>query len=416
VADERATNALRETRFAVTASRSLNTPLRIGFDGHAFTSPAGGVRRYAHELARALAELGGGLEIVAVGVPDSSGLPRGVEARAATGWLPTNFGWSIDGLPRAVRKLAVDLFHAPAYTAPLWGVHPLVLTIHDVSYERHPEWYPYAVDPVRRWFYRRSAQTADVVVTDSEFSRLEVEAAYGISRDRLHVVPLGVGRPFQPDGHDHPAASQRPGLPPTILHVGDLHPRRNVGVLLEALALLRARHPDFGTTELVLAGTDRGSIAGLAARAKELSMAAAVRFVAAPEDAAVVRLMQQATVFAYPSLYEGFGLPVLEAMACGVPVIASTAASIPEVVGDAGLLVDPRDVRAWSQALASVLTSPERAGDLRKAGLSRAATFTWSRTAAQTLEVYRSVLGAPRTRGFDRISSREASTRAIGHP
>jgi glycosyltransferase involved in cell wall biosynthesis len=391
-------------------------PLRIGLDGHAFSSPAGGVRRYAHELSRALVGLNADVEVVGVGASDANGLPRGVEAVAAIGLLPTNFGWSIDGLPRAVRKLDVDVFHAPAYTAPLWGVHPLVLTIHDVSYERHPEWYPYAIDPLRRWFYRRSAQIADVVVTDSEFSRLEVEAAYGVSRDRLHVVPLGVGTPFQLDGRDQSAGSRQPGSAQTILHVGDLHPRRNLGVLLDALALLRARHPELGTTELVLAGTDRGSVAGLEARANELGVAAAVRFVSAADDAALVTLMRHATVFAYPSLYEGFGLPVLEAMACGAPVIASIAASIPGVVGNAGLLVDPHDPRAWSEALASVLTSPERAGDLRKAGLSRAATFTWSRTAAQTLEVYRSVLAAPRPRGFDRISSREASGRAIGHP
>ncbi len=417
VADERAIEADREKRLAVWAARtSLDMPLRVGLDGHAFTSPAGGVRRYVHELTRALVELDAGLEVVGVGAPDANRLPPGVEARVASGWLPTNLGWSIDGLPRAIRKLDIHLFHAPAYTAPLWGVHPLALTIHDVSYERHPEWYPYAIDPVRRWFYRRSAGIADVVITDSEFSRREVEAAYGLDRDRLRVVPLGVGAPFRPDAHDQPAASIRSGSPPTILHVGDLHPRRNVGVLLEALRLLRDRHPELGTTKLVLAGTDRGSVAALEAHATELGVAAAVRFVFAAEDAVVVRLMREASVFGYPSLYEGFGLPVLEAMACGTPVIASTAASIPEVVGDAGLLVDPRDPRAWSEAIASVLTSAERAGDLRRAGLSRAATFTWRRTAAQTLEVYRSVVGRAKARDSDRIASREPSARATGDP
>ena len=337
--------------------------------------------------------------MVAIGAGQHSPLPRGVRGVRARSWVPTNLGWSVDGLPRAARRTAFDVFHAPAYTAPLWGVHPLVVTLHDVSYERRPEWYPYQVDRLRRWFYRRSALSADLVITDSDFSRREIEAAYGIHSDRIRVVPLGVGAPFVVDRaacatHASPPESASDG--PVILHVGDLHARRNVGVLVEALALLRRRDDELKHTVLVLAGTDRGSGPDIRARADALGVTSAVRTVTVADDATVVAWLRRASLLAYPSLYEGFGLPALEAMATGTPVVASTAASIPEVVGQAGLLVEPTDVRAWYEALVAVLGSPARSAQMRDAGVAHAQAFTWRRTAIATREVYRELAAAAR--------------------
>ena len=320
-------------------------------------------------------------------------MPLGVRAVHARSWVPTNLGWSVDGLPRAARRTAFDVFHAPAYTAPLWGVHPLVVTLHDVSYERRPEWYPYRGDRLRRWFYRRSALSADLVITDSDFSRREIEAAYGIRADRIRVVPLGVGAPFVAA---HAARLQPASDDPLIVHVGDLHVRRNVRVLVEALALLRRRDDRLKHTVLVLAGADRGSGVDIRERADALGVTSAVRFVPVADDATVVTWLQRASVLAYPSLYEGFGLPALEAMATGTPVVASTAASIPEVVGQAGILVEPTDVRAWYEAFVAVLDSPSRAAQMREAGVARAASFTWRRTATATREVYRELAEAAR--------------------
>ena len=267
-------------------------------------------------------------------------------------------------------------------------MHPLVVTIHDISYERHPEWYPYRGDRLRRWFYRRSALAADAIITDSAFSRGEIQAAYGFPESRIVVIPLGVGRPFGPGWHGH--WTERTDAP-FILHDGDLHARRNVGVLVEALALLRARSDALARTELVLAGVDRGVSADLEVLARERGVADAVRFLTAADDRAIVDLMQRAAVLAYPSFYEGFGLPALEAMACRTPVVGSVAASIPEVVGEAGLLVAPLDVGAWHDALVAVLSSRERAGALRRAGLARSAGFTWARTAELKAAVYRTL-------------------------
>ena len=140
---------------------------------------------------------------------------------------PTNLGWAAVGLPRAARRAAVDLIHAPAYTAPLYSAVPVVLTIHDVSYERHPEWYPYRRDRLRRAFYRRSARAASHILTDSEFSRSEIAAAYDIAPDRMTVAPLGAAAVFDQGGAV--AASLPAGIvAPFLLHVGDLHERRNL--------------------------------------------------------------------------------------------------------------------------------------------------------------------------------------------
>src|ERR1700694_1227457 len=144
--------------------------MRIGFDGRSLGSPAGGVRRYASELLKPLVRVNPSDKIVVFGAPAGATLPAAVQLRPVKRVVPTNLGWSLVDLPRVAGPESLYVFPAPAYTAPLHGVHPLVLTIHDVSYERHPEWYPYRRDRLRRWFYRRSAMTADLIITDSEFS------------------------------------------------------------------------------------------------------------------------------------------------------------------------------------------------------------------------------------------------------
>jgi glycosyltransferase involved in cell wall biosynthesis len=213
---------------------------RIGFDGRALGSPAAGVRRYARELFTALATLNGDMEIVAVGAPSSAALPPGVSGAPPAPSLPSNAGWMLTGLPLAARRAGVDLFHAPAYTVPIASPRPLVVTIHDVSYERHPEWYPYRRDPMRRSFYRWCARAADRVITDSTFSRSEIAAAYDIPVERIDVVPLAAAPVFV-------AGAPLPlpvGVPPRyLLHVGDLHRRRNLGVIARALTALRERGP-----------------------------------------------------------------------------------------------------------------------------------------------------------------------------
>jgi len=365
--------------------------LRVGFDGRAFSSPAAGVRRYVEGLSGALARLDDGPELVALGGTDSSALPRGVGHLAEPPHPPTNLGWTLVGLPRAAALAHVDLIHAPAYTAPFWSRVPVVLTIHDVSYARHPEWYPYQRDWARRAFYRRSARAADHVITDSTFSASEITAAYDIPASRITVAPLGVDPAFT---HGSRVAGELPGgiTEPYLLHVGDLHERRNLAVVVDAVLAAR-RH--FGATaglSLVLVGVDRGVGDGLCAIAVEADAPDAVVLLGRVSDERLQALYQGAAALVYPSLYEGFGLPVLEAMATGTPVIASRAASMPEVLGDAGMLLDPLDAGAWAQAVVKVVNDEHVRDRMRQAGRARAAMFTWERTARATLGVYRRVL------------------------
>lgn len=359
--------------------------LRVAFDGAALTSPAGGVRRYAAELFGALGAMAE-VEVTAVAGAVDAPVPIGVRS-----WRPGAASGNnlirAATLPQTLRRVPYDVFHAPAYTAPLWGGQPLVLTIHDVVYARHPEWYPGRLDPVRLAFFRRSALRAIHIITDSSFSRDEIGLAYGIDAERISVVPLAAAACFAPNV----ATARRP----VVLHVGDLHPRRNLPLLLDVVLELR-RQQAFRDLALVLVGTDRGVLASLRDQAATAGAPDALQYQAAVSDMALARWYQTATVFAYPSQYEGFGVPLLEAMQCGLPVVASRAGSIPEVVGEAALLVTADDRQAWTEALRAILEGEALFQMLATAGLARARQFSWAATARQTLEAYRRARGDAR--------------------
>ena len=365
--------------------------IRVGIDGRAFTSPAAGVRRYVSSLVPALSTLDDGLQIVALG-GDEAAVPKGIAHIGEPAHPPTNIGWTLVGLPRAASRARVDVIHAPAYTAPFWAGPPVVLTIHDVSYARHPEWYPYRRDMVRRAFYRRSARGAAHILTDSEFSAHEIGAAYGISRERITVAPLGVSASFR---HDNAVQATLPAVvvPPFVLHVGDLHERRNLVVVVDAVLEARRHFGAVPGVSLVLAGVDRGIAAGLCAIAAAADAPDAVVYLGPVADELLESLYRSAAALVYPSLYEGFGLPLLEAMASGTPVIAARTSSIPEVVGNAGILLDPHDVKAWADAIVNVVNDDDRRDQLKARGLARSSEFTWARTAKMTLDVYRRVSG-----------------------
>jgi glycosyltransferase involved in cell wall biosynthesis len=372
---------------------SRGSILRVGIDGRSFSSPAAGVRRYVHQLVPALLDLGEPLEVVALG-GDAAAVPAGVAHVRESPHPPTNLGWTLMGLPRAAATAGVDLIHAPAYTAPFLARRPVVVTIHDVSYERHPEWYPYRRDWLRRAFYRRSAQAAIRVVTDSAFSATEIRAAYGIPAERIRVVPLGVATGFAPGDSAVPVDLPAGVTTPFLLHVGDLHERRNLPMLVDALLEARRHFGASTALSLVLVGVDRGAGDGVCAMAAAAGAADAVIRLGVVEDDRLQALYHAATALVYPSFYEGFGLPVLEAMASGTPVIASRAASIPEVLGEAGILLPPTDSAAWTDAILRVMNDESLRTTMKAQGLARAAAFTWSRTARMTAEVYRQAVGA----------------------
>jgi glycosyltransferase involved in cell wall biosynthesis len=344
---------------------------------------------------QALVASASGVEVVAIGVEPGSALPAGVRAAAPRFTLPSNLGWSLVGLPSSARGERFDVFHSPAYTTPLVGLRPRVVTVHDVSYARQPGDYPYRRDRLRRWFYRASALGADAVITDSAFSRAEIAAAYGMDPGRITVVPLGVGDPFRPrDGVRPRPAGDRD---PFVVHVGDLHPRRRVDLLLEAVLRARTLTPSLAALRLVAVGRDHGVVPALVARAASAGAPDAIVAPGVIAEPELVALLQDADALVYASRYEGFGLPLLEAMACGCPVVALRAASVEEVIGDAGLLLPGSATSAdLAEALAHVIASPEGAARLRRDGLARAARFSWARTADATLAVYHRVMAQRR--------------------
>jgi len=366
----------------------VRAKLRIGIDGRGFVSPAPGIRRYTAGLVRGLLALGEPLDVVALGGPNSSALPPGTGHIDEPPHPPTNLGWTLVGIPRAARRAGVDVIHAPAYTAPFWSPVPTVLTIHDVSYELHPQWYPYRRDWARRTFYRCSAHAAAHILTVSAFSASEIATAYRIPRERITVAPLGVDPVFEPADGDGSAPLRPVVAAPYLLHVGDLHERRNLSMLADAVFAARRQLPSLS---LVLVGTDRGVGTALRAAADRAGARDALVHVTSLTDRQLRTLYRQAMAFVYPSVYEGFGLPLIEAMASGAPVIAANAASIPEVVGDAALLLDPRAREQWTRAIVDIARDEGRRARMRDAGLRRASQFSWDRTARLTLDVYRRV-------------------------
>ena len=286
----------------------------------------------------------------------------------------------------------MDLIHAPSYTGPLLTPVPVVLTVHDISYAVHPEWSPTPIGSVRQWYYRQSARRATRILTDSTFSAAEIARVYGIPAAAIDVSPLGVEAFFVPGDPSLPIALPARVSAPYVLHVGDLHERRNLAVVVAALIAARRHFGAAAGLSLVLVGVDHGMVDPLLRMAREDDFADSIVWLGSVSEDQLRSLYRGAQALVYPSRYEGFGLPLVEAMACGTPVIAANCASIPEVVGDAGVLLDPDDTAGWTEAIVAVANDEHRRERLRAAGLARASAFTWERTAQVTLSAYASAL------------------------
>ena len=355
----------------------------------------GGMEVYARELIPALRAADPGLRLTAFVNREAAEAQGGapwkeiphevvpVRARRRTEWVRGEQ----QHLPRLARRAGVDVLHNLANTAPVWGPRPRVVTVHDLIAWRRPEAHLGLLSRGVRVLIRLAVARSQRVIAVSESTRRDLVELLRVDPVRIDVVPNGVTLAAAPG--DARAARERlaAGDRRIVLSASAKRPHKNLGRLLEAVAAMPER------PLLVLPGYRTPYEDELRTQARALGVEDDVRFLGWTEAGELEDLYAAADVFAFPSYYEGFGLPVLEAMARGVPVVCADRSSLPEVAGDAAILFDPDDPRAVAGALRAVLDDPARAEDLRSRGRAQAERFSWAAAARGTLASYERALG-----------------------
>ena len=369
---------------------------RVGVGLHLLSYPrarAGGLGTYERMLAAHLpAAAAGRADVVLFVGRDGEGIPSQVAAHRSA--LPlasraVRIPYEQLALPVAGRRRGLDVFHFCDQAVSAVAPAPrTVVTVHDLAMVRLPETFGSRRATYKTAMTRRAVARASLVIADSGATKDDLVALLGADPACVRVVPLGVEPRFAAAGEAEAAAATRAlGLTePYLLYVGRLEPRKNLPVLVDAYARARRRHGV--TASLVLAGSPSWLDEDLPARASAAGVGDHVRLIGHVPDGLLPGLLHGAVGVAYPSRYEGFGLPVLEAMAAGTAVVTSSVSSLPEVAGDATLLVDPDDVDGLAEALGRLEGDGALRTQLAAAGRVRAAGFTWERTAAETVAVY----------------------------
>lgn len=358
---------------------------------------AAGTTRYAAELARHLSQRDDlDLRLFSLCPPRTIASMASERhypcARSIGSWVPRSLQyllWHASGWPGRQTAAVlddVDVVHTPVLFVPPRRKCPLVVTVLDLTFRLFPQYHNRRTRVVAQSGLRRAVKDADALIAISGHTAGDLVRLCGVNPKRVHVVPLAADARFVPV-RDTAATLARYHIDtPFVLYVGTLEPRKNLGLLLHAFAALGDPQ-----VKLVLAGTKGWLCEDVFATVERLGLAGRVLFTGFVADEDLPALLSGARAFVYPSLYEGFGLPVLEAMQCGTPVITTNVSSLPEVAGDAALLVAPDDVAGLQQALRRVLSEPGLRDELRGKGLSQAARFSWQKTAEQTAQVYAAV-------------------------
>lgn len=372
--------------------------LTVGYDVTAAVRQGAGIGRYTRELLRGLARRDDPFyfRLYSAGGKELRPLPP-LDGRFRMRPLPLsdrtlNLVWHRMRVPLPVQLITgrIDLFHSPDFTLPPTLGAPSVLTVHDLAFLTVPGC---AYPTLRQYLERvvpRSVRRADHIIAVSESTRTDIINYLGADPDRVTTILEGVEPQFQPVADQVRARMTigRLGVDgPYILSVGTLEPRKNYTRLFEAYAILRQRGLSH---RLVVAGKRGWLYEPALRRLRELGLTRWVSFVQ-PGDEALIALYGMADAFVYPSLYEGFGIPPLEALACGAPVACSNTSSLPEVVNGAALTFDPLDVEAMANSIERLLSDAGLRSQLQSEGLERARALTWDRTAEETVSVYRKV-------------------------
>lgn len=368
--------------------------MRVGIDARSLTSARpSGVEHYVINLIRSLAALPERPDITAY----TDGPLADAEVEEAIGdkiqikAVRARRGWLRGALPWRLWRDRVQVAHFPSTILPPLLPCPAVVTVHDLAWMRYPETYDAADLEMQTQVVPRSIRRARRVIAVSENTARDLAEMLGVPRDKITVVALGVSSEFSPEGGRPPryafSGAERLAEGCVLHAAGGFHPRKNVARVLEAYARAKGRCE---MPPLVVAGGQGSqSLEDLKGRTVRLGIAEDVIFPGHLPEAVLAACLRAAVVAVYPSLYEGFGLPILEAMASGTPVITSDRSSMVEVAGEAALLVNPEDVEELASALVRILSDEALRGDLRARGLARSREFSWQRTAQQTVAVYR---------------------------
>lgn len=302
--------------------------------------------------------------------------------------------WEQLVLPRHLDRLGASLCFAPGYTAPLKARCPVVVTIHDLQWYHHPE----LANPAKAWYYRRmvtaAARRADAIVTVSEYSRRDIVDCLGVDPARVHAIHLASSEAVEPprDTWAIDAVKEKLGIRGAyVLYVGRFNPHKNLPTLLRAFAAARS-DPEFPQT-LVLTGRRARGLPDILATLSRLRLEGSVVFTDFVSDGDLGPLYAGASCFVLPSRFEGFGLPVLEAMKCGTPVVCARATALPEIAGDAARYFEPLDANGLGRAMREVLQTDGTREALVERGYRRVAAFSWEKTARETLALFQRVGG-----------------------
>lgn len=368
------------------------------FDLSAAAHERAGLGRYASRLATALLDLGVPLTAFINDTRDGvlksplDALPLRTAGLQRKPWrlraALTHFGG-----PEVAALKGLALFHATEHLLPVIPGARSVFTLHDAAYLHYPEHHLLQNRLFLRWMMPRFLKRADHVICVSEFTRQDALRFYRLPPEKVSVVLEGVEPRFQPmrDPSALAGIRERYRLPERfVLYVGTLEPRKNLSTLLKAFGVIASEHPDVG---LVIVGGKGWLYEPFLEQVRGSGLEQRLTFTGYVPDDDLPALHSLATAFAFPSVFEGFGFPPLEALACGAPVLCSNAASLPEIVGDAGLLLPPLDVGAWTHALRRILGDKLLRRDLAQRGPERAQRFTWEAAARQTQAIYERVLG-----------------------
>jgi glycosyltransferase involved in cell wall biosynthesis len=396
---------VREAVFCVLASvfSILGRLMKVAIDLQSALMTRAGIGQYTYSLAKYLPRLSPSNEFIGLAFGRGGGDLADLEAPnfrvRRVSCIPRramNLLWKkIDWPPVDAFTGAVDLFHFPGFVARPLRNAKAVVTIHDLAFRRMPDFSEARNAAFLNKHVPLTLERAALVLVDSKFTASELSELYGYPGDKTRVIPLGVEEGFYPRPEEESYRLCRQyGLPERfILCVSTIEPRKNIGTLLEAYGLLREGGGE--VPDLVIIGGRgwRGEDEKIERIIEKLKLRDAVKLLGYVERGAMPALYSAATLFVFPSLYEGFGLPPIEAMACGLPVICSNAPSLPEVVGDAALLVPPRDAACMAGEMRKLIDDAALRQELKQQGLARAKHFTWAETARLTLNAYREAVG-----------------------